>query len=83
MAKIGNYDPSIGYLPMQKMLTQSHDENGHLLCAARSCQKPIIHGDFFVEVHQYDQVDTNLRLAVHVCCLEYFADRNRRRLFGA
>lgn len=83
MANIGKYDPSMGYLPMQQMVTQAHDENGHLLCAARSCQKPIVHGDFFVEVQQYDAEDSNLKLAVHVGCLEYFADRNRRRLFGA
>lgn len=57
---------------------QQHDEDGLMLCA--SCKNPILHGQFFVVVRQYNQEDVNSELAVHVGCERRIAGRNERRL---
>jgi hypothetical protein len=47
---------------------QPFSSNGDLICFP--CGLPIKHADFWVEVRQRDDVDSDLRLAVHVRCLE-------------
>lgn len=47
---------------------QPFDNNGKMLCIEPMCGKPIEHGQFFVEVQQYDQADANMKLAVHTSC---------------
>jgi hypothetical protein len=46
---------------------QPFDGNGRLLCLG--CDEPIQHGQFYLEVRQRDDLDSDPKLAVHVNCL--------------
>lgn len=49
--------------------SQPFTEDGRMICLEPKCAKPIEHGEFFVEIQQYDCADANPKLAVHADCL--------------
>lgn len=55
---------------------QPHNKiTGAMKCLLPICQGEIVDGDLFVELQQYNAVDTNTRLAVHARCFAAFVRR--------